>query len=109
MGVRAIDVPIFVWHRIDSDMATTAMLYRFAPFPLIDYRFSDDFLCVILKEKTHSSFPMHPKGLSMMKKYNVSISEEIERKIEADRKKRGYETVPETIRAILSDWYQSKD
>ncbi len=44
----------------------------------------------------------------MMKKYNVSISEEMERKVEAESKIRGYETMPETIRAILSDWYQSR-
>jgi Arc/MetJ-type ribon-helix-helix transcriptional regulator len=44
-----------------------------------------------------------------MKKYNVSISEEIGKKIDTERKKRGYETIPETIRAILSDWYQSKN
>jgi Arc/MetJ-type ribon-helix-helix transcriptional regulator len=44
----------------------------------------------------------------MMKKYNVSISEEIEKRLEAERKRRGFETIPETIRVVLSDWYQSK-
>lgn len=43
----------------------------------------------------------------MMKKYNVSISEEIDKRLEQERKKRGFETIPETIRVILSEWYQS--
>jgi len=43
-----------------------------------------------------------------MKKYNVSISEEIEKRLETERKRRGLETIPETIRVVLSDWYQSK-
>lgn len=28
-------------------------------------------------------------------------------RLEQERKKRGFETVPETIRVILSEWYQS--
>jgi Arc/MetJ-type ribon-helix-helix transcriptional regulator len=44
----------------------------------------------------------------MMKKYNVSISEEIDKRLEQERKKRGFETIPETIRVILSEWYQAK-
>ena len=41
----------------------------------------------------------------MMKKYNVSISEEIERRLEAERKRRGFESIPETIRVVLSDYF----
>ncbi len=44
----------------------------------------------------------------MMKKYNVSISEEIEKRLEMERKRRGFETIPETIRVLLSEWYQAK-
>jgi hypothetical protein len=44
----------------------------------------------------------------MMKKYNVSISEEIEKRLELERKRKGLETIPETIRFVLSEWYQSK-
>jgi len=44
----------------------------------------------------------------MVKKYNISISEEIEKRIEAKRKRIGFETIPETIRVILSEWYLSK-
>lgn len=39
----------------------------------------------------------------MMKKYNVSISEEIEKRLEAERKRRGYETLPELMRVLLSE------
>jgi len=41
----------------------------------------------------------------MMKKYNVSISDEIERRLEAERKRRGFDTIPETIRVVLSDYF----
>jgi len=41
----------------------------------------------------------------MMKKYNVSISEEIEKRLEAERKRRGFESIPETIRVVLSDYF----
>ncbi len=41
----------------------------------------------------------------MMKKYNVSISEEIERRLEVERKRRGFESIPETIRVVLSDYF----
>ena len=44
----------------------------------------------------------------MMKKYNVSISEEIDKRLEVERKRRGFETIPETIRVILSEWYQAQ-
>lgn len=41
----------------------------------------------------------------MMKKYNVSISEEIEKRLGAERKRRGFESIPETIRVVLSDYF----
>jgi len=44
----------------------------------------------------------------MMKRYMISISEELEKKIEQERKKRMLETVPETIRVLLSE-YLSKN
>jgi Arc/MetJ-type ribon-helix-helix transcriptional regulator len=40
----------------------------------------------------------------MMKKLNVSITEEMEKRLEIERKKRALDSVPETIRYILSDY-----
>ena len=39
----------------------------------------------------------------MMKKWNVSITEELERRLEVERKKRALDSIPETIRVILSE------
>lgn len=39
----------------------------------------------------------------MMKKYNVSISEEVEKRLEAERKRRGYESLPELMRVLLAE------
>jgi Arc/MetJ-type ribon-helix-helix transcriptional regulator len=39
-----------------------------------------------------------------MKKWNVSITEEMEKRLEAERKKRALDSIPETIRYILSDY-----
>ena len=44
----------------------------------------------------------------MMKKYNVSISEELEREIERERKKRYIESVPEMMRILLSEHMAEK-
>ncbi|MDG6904706.1 MAG: hypothetical protein JRN20_02850 [Nitrososphaerota archaeon] len=44
----------------------------------------------------------------MMKKYNISISEELEREIEKERKKRLFESIPETIRVILSEYFANR-
>ena len=40
----------------------------------------------------------------MMKKLNVSITEEMEKRLEVERKKRALDSIPETIRYILSDY-----
>ncbi len=39
----------------------------------------------------------------MMKKWNVSITEELENALERERKKRMLDSIPETIRVILSE------
>lgn len=39
----------------------------------------------------------------MMKKYNVAITEELETALEKERKKRMLDSIPETIRVILSE------
>jgi len=39
----------------------------------------------------------------MMKKYNVAITEELESALEKERKKRMLDSIPETIRVILSE------
>ena len=43
-----------------------------------------------------------------MKKYMVSVPEEMEKALEKERKERLLETVPETIRVILSDYLRVK-
>lgn len=43
-----------------------------------------------------------------MKKYNVAMTEEMETQLEKERKKRYLDSIPETIRVILSE-YLSKD
>lgn len=40
----------------------------------------------------------------MMKKYNLSITEEMEKRLEAERKKRLLDSIPETVRVILSEY-----
>ncbi len=40
----------------------------------------------------------------MMKKLNISITEELETALEKERKKRMLDSVPETIRVILSEY-----
>ena len=44
----------------------------------------------------------------MMKKYNVSISEELEKEIERERKRRYLDTIPETMRVLLSEHMAEK-
>ena len=44
----------------------------------------------------------------MMKRYNVAMTEEMERKLEAERKRRLLDSIPETIRMILSEYFASK-
>ena len=40
----------------------------------------------------------------MQKKYTVAITEELERRLEVERKKRALDSIPETIRYIVSDY-----
>lgn len=40
----------------------------------------------------------------MMKKYNVAITEQMEDALEKERKKRMLDSIPETIRYIVSDY-----
>jgi hypothetical protein len=43
-----------------------------------------------------------------MKKVTVAITEEMEKALEAERKKRLLDSIPETIRMILSEYLSSK-
>ncbi len=42
--------------------------------------------------------------MRMQKKYNVAMTEEMERRLEAERKKKALDSIPETIRYILSEY-----
>ncbi|MDG6904459.1 MAG: hypothetical protein JRN20_01585 [Nitrososphaerota archaeon] len=44
----------------------------------------------------------------MMKKYNVAITEELERELEKERKRRMLDSIPETMRTILSEYLSGK-
>lgn len=39
-----------------------------------------------------------------MKKYTLAMTEEMEKKLEAERKKRLLDSIPETVRMILSEY-----
>ena len=41
----------------------------------------------------------------MMKRYMISVSEEMAKKLEEERQKRLLDTIPETIRMILSEYF----
>jgi len=43
-----------------------------------------------------------------MKRYTLAMTEEMEKKLEEERKKRLLETIPETVRMILSEYFSSK-
>jgi hypothetical protein len=40
----------------------------------------------------------------MMKRYNVAMTEQLETALEKERKKRMLDSIPETIRMILSEY-----
>jgi len=40
----------------------------------------------------------------LMKKYTLAMTEEMEKKLEAERKKRLLDSIPETVRMILSEY-----
>lgn len=44
----------------------------------------------------------------MMKKYNVAITEELERELEKERKRRMLDSIPETMRVILSEYLANR-
>lgn len=44
----------------------------------------------------------------MMKKYNVSISEDLEKEIEKERRRLYLDSVPETMRVLLSEHMAEK-
>jgi hypothetical protein len=40
----------------------------------------------------------------MMKRYTLAMTEEMEKKLEEERKKRLLDSIPETVRMILSEY-----
>jgi len=47
---------------------------------------------------------MQAEGEAMMEKLNISITTEMKKRLEEERKKRALDSVPETIRYILSEY-----
>ena len=43
-----------------------------------------------------------------MKKITIAITEELEKELEKERKDRRFESVPEVVRVILSDYFRNK-
>ncbi len=43
-----------------------------------------------------------------MKKITIAISEELERELERERKDRKFESIPEVVRVVLSDYFRNK-
>jgi len=41
-----------------------------------------------------------------MKKITIAITEELEKELERERKERKFESVPEVVRVILSDYFR---
>ena len=46
--------------------------------------------------------------MPMMKRYTLAMTEEMEKELEKERKKRLLDSIPETVRVILSE-YLSKE
>jgi len=44
----------------------------------------------------------------MMKRYTVAITIEMEKRLEEERKKRLLDSIPETVRMILSEYFSKK-
>ena len=42
--------------------------------------------------------------MDMQKRYMLTMTEEMEKKLEAERKKRLLDSIPETVRMILSEY-----
>lgn len=45
---------------------------------------------------------------ALMKKYTLAITEEMEKKLETERKRRLLDSIPETVRVILSEHFSSQ-
>ncbi|HKZ40193.1 MAG TPA: hypothetical protein VJ044_04475 [Candidatus Hodarchaeales archaeon] len=45
----------------------------------------------------------------MMKRYNVAMTEEMEKRLEEERKKRLLDSIPETVRMILSEYFSHSE
>jgi len=41
----------------------------------------------------------------LMKRYTLAITEEMEKRLEQERKKRLLDSIPETVRTILSEYF----
>jgi hypothetical protein len=41
----------------------------------------------------------------MMKRYTLAVTEEMEKKLEEERRKRLLDSIPETVRMILSEYF----
>jgi len=44
---------------------------------------------------------------ALMKKYTLAITDEMEKKLEAERERRLLDSIPETVRVILSEHFSS--
>jgi len=45
---------------------------------------------------------------ALMKKYTLAITEEMEKKLESERKRRLLDSIPETVRVILSEHFSGQ-
>ena len=45
----------------------------------------------------------------MMKKYTLAITEEMVKRLEEERKKRLLDSIPETVRMILSEYFSRSE
>jgi hypothetical protein len=43
--------------------------------------------------------------IALMKRYTLAITEEMAKKLEEERKKRLLDSIPETVRMILSEYF----
>lgn len=41
-----------------------------------------------------------------MKRYTLAVTDEMEKRLEQERKKRMLDSIPETVRVILSEYFQ---
>jgi len=43
--------------------------------------------------------------IALMKRYTLAITEQMEKRLEEERKKRLLDSIPETVRMILSEYF----